>query len=430
MSLKIKIVGVGDEELTRKIDIVNIREYIEERDSEEVEEMERQCEFGQQQHSHGHGHAQPSLITHLLGDPFARIRHFPTRIMMVAESGGEIVGVIRGGIKTVSKGNKVGNDLPVYVNLAYILGLRVSPIHRQKGIATKLIKKLEEWCKGKGAEYVYMMTDCANEASIKLFTYKFNYTKFCSPTVLVQPVHAHRKPVNSGTAIVRIPRLLAESLYRRIFAKSELFPKDIDSILSSKLHLGTFLGMPKKYLQKWDPQKKLLPPCFAIMSVWNTKEVYQLQLKGVSKLTKACCLGSRVLDAHMPWLKVPSIPNMFKPFGFYFLYGLHMEGKGSLGLMKSLCNFAHNMARDDVACAAVVAEVAQWDPVSEAIPHWKRFSWSEDLWCMKKLIKKVPEKQGGDVDVDVDVDVDDSKPLDWVTSASSSSMLFVDPRDF
>ncbi|XP_021717118.1 probable N-acetyltransferase HLS1 [Chenopodium quinoa] len=390
---------------------VKIREFDQEIENEKVEDLERQCEFGGQQQG------QPSLITHLLGDPFGRIRHFPTRIMMVADYGGDIVGVIRGGIKPVTRGKKVVDDdnLPVYVKLAYILGLRVSPMHRKKGIASKLIKKLEEWCKEKGAEYVYMMTDCANEASINLFTYKFNYSKFCNPTVLVQPVHAHQKPVTSSLAIVQVPPLVAASMYRKIFSNSEFFPKDIESVLSSKLHLGTFIGMPKRYLQKWDPQKKL-PPCFAIMSVWNTKEVYQLQLKGVSKLTKACCLGSRVLDAHMPWLRVPSIPNMFRPFGFYFLYGLHMEGKGSLKLMKSLCNFAHNMARDDVACAAVVAEVAQWDPVSEAIPHWKRFSWSEDLWCMKKL----PNKEGGN----------NSQPLDWVTSPSSASTLFVDPRDF
>lgn len=56
--------------------VVVIREYDENRDKEDVEKMEMQCEFGQQQ-------GKPSLITHLLGDPLARIRHFPTRIMMV-----------------------------------------------------------------------------------------------------------------------------------------------------------------------------------------------------------------------------------------------------------------------------------------------------------------------------------------------------------
>lgn len=45
--------------------------------------------------------------------------------MQVAEYGeAEIVGVIRGCVKTVTRGNSV------YVKLAYILGLRVSPTHR------------------------------------------------------------------------------------------------------------------------------------------------------------------------------------------------------------------------------------------------------------------------------------------------------------
>jgi hypothetical protein len=65
----------------------------------------------------------------------------------VAEIGEEIVGMIRGCIKTVTCGKKlsrtvknnysynvINNDLskpvPVYTKVAYILGLRVSPSHR------------------------------------------------------------------------------------------------------------------------------------------------------------------------------------------------------------------------------------------------------------------------------------------------------------
>ncbi|KAL9231960.1 hypothetical protein vseg_007118 [Gypsophila vaccaria] len=387
-------------------EVLYVREY-DENDKEKVDEMEKLIEFGEQ-------NGKPSLVTHHLGDPLARIRHFPTHIMMVGEYEGKIVGVIRCGIKIVTRGKKDA-DPTIYVKLAYILGLRVSPMHRQKGVATKLVRRIEEWCKEKGAEYVYMMTDCANEPSINLFTRKFDYVKVCTPTVLGQPVHAHRKPIPSSVAIIRVSPRLAESIYRRIFRDSEFFPKDIGSILSSKLNLGTFIAVPKIHLPNWDPKTEL-PPCFAITSVWNTKEVYQLQLKGVAKLTRAFCVGTRVLDAHMPWLRMPSIPNVFNPFGFYFLYGLHVEGKGSLSLMKSLCNYAHNMARKDVACGAVVAEVARWDPVCEAIPHWRKFSWNEDLWCMKKL----STNESGPA----------SKPLDWISSRSSLPIIFVDPRDF
>lgn len=290
---------------------------------------------------------------------------------------------------------------------------------RRLGVGTKLVQKLEEWCKQMGAEYAYMATDCTNEPSINLFTKKFVYTKFRTPTMLVQPIHAHYKSIGwRSTAIVRIPPQLAETIYRRVFANSEFFPKDIDAILKSKLNLGTFMAVPKKSLPKWDPIESLLPPSFAILSVWNTKEVFKLQVKGVSTLTYACCVGSRVLDEWMPWLRLPSFPDVFRKFGVYFMYGLHMEGKQGSYLMKSLCNFAYNMGRDDGGCGAVVAEVGQRDPVREVIPHWRKFSVAEDVWCIKKLRDA---KQGEN---------ERCEPSDWINSRSSSSVIFVDPRDF
>lgn len=45
----------------------------------------------------------------------------------------EIVGIIRGCIKTVTRGNKGSTPCPVYVKIAYILGLRVSSQHRYVG---------------------------------------------------------------------------------------------------------------------------------------------------------------------------------------------------------------------------------------------------------------------------------------------------------
>lgn len=237
--------------------------------------------------------------------------------------------------------------------------------------------------------------------------------------MLVQPVHAHYKSLGSGISIIQLPRRLAESIYRRIFANSEFFPKDIDLILLSRLNLGTFIAVPKKFLPRWDPKTGILPPSFAILSVWNTKEVFRLQLKGVSALKYACCVGSRLLDAWMPWLGLPSFPDVFRQFGLYFLFGLHMEGKHASRLMKSLCAFAHNMARDDGECGAVVAEVGPRDPVREAIPHWRKFSWAEDLWCIKKL-----------ADAKEDSSNDKFAPSDWTKSRpSSSSVIFVDPRD-
>ncbi|XP_027340464.1 probable N-acetyltransferase HLS1 [Abrus precatorius] len=356
--------------------------------------MERLCEVGQR--------GKSSLVVDLMGDPLCRIRHFPLHVMLVAEYGGQVVGVIRGCIKIVTRGNSV--DL----KLAYLLGLRVSPPHRRLGIGTKLIEHLEEWCKQKGANYAYMATECTNEASINLFTKKCGYSRAKSLNMLVQPVHAHYKPMSSGIAVVGLPPRLAGTMYKHMFVNSEFFPKDIELILSNKLNLGTFMAIPKKYLPKWDPKRGIIPPSLAILSVWNTKHVFKLEVKGVSPLARAGCLVTRLLDQLMPCLRLPSFPDVFRPFGLYFLYGLHMKGKSGAGLMRALCGFVHNMARDDAGCGAIVAEVAQLDPVRDTVPHWTQFSWAQDIWCVKNLHKSAPSH----------------------CFFSSSPVIFVDPRDF
>uniref|UniRef100_A0A2P2P963 Uncharacterized protein n=1 Tax=Rhizophora mucronata TaxID=61149 RepID=A0A2P2P963_RHIMU len=232
--------------------------------------------------------------------------------------------------------------------------------------------------------------------------------------MLVQPVHAHYKPLDSGTAIIQLTPRLASTVYHQVFANAELFPEDIDTILCSELNLGTFMAVPKETLSEWDPTTRILPSDFAILSVWNTKEVFRLQVKGVSKLTHACCMATRSLDACMPWLRLPSFPDVFRQFGCYVLYGLHMEGKIATRLLKALCAFAHNMARDDDGCGVLVAEVGPRDPIRDWIPHWRKLSWAEDLWFIKKLTDK-------------EEDIGES---DWLNSQDSSSVIFVDPRDF
>ncbi|KAL2479021.1 putative N-acetyltransferase HLS1 [Forsythia ovata] len=387
---------------------VVVREYDEGRDMMAVAELERRCEVGQR--------GKPALVTDLMGDPIGRLRNFASHVMLVAEygNGKEIVGTIRGCVKTVTIAKRSSNEFPVYVKLAYVLGLRVSSSHRRLGIGTKLVQQLEVWCRQNGAEYAYMATDGSNQPSLNLFTLKCNYVKFRNPTVLVQPVHLHYKPLGSGIAIIRVSPQLSESIYRRIFSHSEFFPKDIDRVLNNKLTLGTFMALTKKSLKNWNPRTGDLPTSFAMLSIWNTKEVYKLQVKGVSGLMYAACLGSRVIDALMPWLKFPSVPNIFKNFGFYFLYGLHMEGKDGSILMKSLCAFAHNMARNDKDCRVLVAEVGQMDPVREAIPHWTKFSWDQDIWCIKNLRAGEENRNSQEY---------------WIKSQISPSVIFVDPRD-
>ncbi|KAL0725906.1 hypothetical protein Bca4012_040505 [Brassica carinata] len=381
--------------------VVVVREYDEETDKRDVEEMEGECdETG--------AHGKPVMVSDLLGDPVRRVRHFPCHTMLVAEygEGRKMVGVVRGCVKTVTRGDST------YVKLAYVLGLRVSPFHRNIGIGTKLVQTLEEWFKQQGATYAYMATDCTNESSINLFTNKCSYVKFRTPTMLVQPVHAHSKPIGSDIKIHRLTTKTAESIYTRLFKDSEFFPRDIDAILNSRNSLGTFIAFLKeKHGHESNRLDRDFPKDFAILSVWSTKDVFRLQMKGVSRLTHACCSGSRFLDSCMPWMKLPSFPNVFDKFWVYFMYGMHMEGRDGPRLMKSLCSFVHNMGRHDGGCGAVATEISPSDPVASAVPHWKRLSWAQDLWCLKKLS-------------------DEPEMSDWSSSrTSSSSVIFVDPRD-
>ncbi|EOA34550.1 hypothetical protein CARUB_v10022096mg [Capsella rubella] len=384
--------------------VVVVREYEEERDKHDVEEMERKCE-----ETGNHQHGKPVMVSDLLGDPVCRVRHFPSHTMLVAEYGEgrkKVVGVVRGCVKTVTRGG--GN--PIFVKLACVLGLRVSPSHRNLGIGTKLVRALEEWFKQQGATYAYMATDYTNEPSINLFTKKCSYVKFRTPTMLVQPVHAHSKPIGSDISILELTPQTAESIYTRIFKDSEFFPRDIDAILTSRNSLGTFIAVLN---ENHGPKSNLddLSANFAILSVWSTKDVFRLQMKGVSWLTHAFCSGSRLLDSCMPWMKLPSFPNVFDKFWVYFMYGMHMEGKDGPRLMKSLCSFVHNIGRYDGGCGALAAELSPSDAVALVVPHWKRLSWAQDLWCLKKLS-------------------DEPEQSDWTRSrSSSSSVIFVDPRD-
>lgn len=56
--------------------VVVVREYDEETDKRDVEEMERECdETGP--------HGKPVMVSDLLGDPVRRVRHFPCHTMLV-----------------------------------------------------------------------------------------------------------------------------------------------------------------------------------------------------------------------------------------------------------------------------------------------------------------------------------------------------------
>ncbi|GMH24052.1 hypothetical protein Nepgr_025895 [Nepenthes gracilis] len=415
---------------------VLVREFEPEKDGKVVDEVERRCEAGQS--------GKLSLITDLLGDPICRIRHSPAFLMLVAEmvegdnddeehgtreEKREIVGMIRGCIKTVTCGKKLarsgknGHDhlakpVPVFTKLAYILGLRVSPSHRRMGIGLKLVTKMEEWFRENGAQYSYLATGNDNHASVKLFTDKCGYSKLCTLSILVQPVFAHRVRVSARVAVIRLTPSAAEALYRRRFSTTEFFPRDIDSILNNRLNLGTFLAVPcggAYYSESWPGEDEFLsnpPESWAVLSVWNCKDVWKLEVRGASPVRRGLAKVSRFMDRAFPWLRIPSVPDVFGPFGLHFLYGLGGEGPQAVKLMRALCGSAHNVAKQH-GCGVLATEVSSREPLRLGIPHWERLSCAADLWCMKRLGE---DYSGGLLG-------------DWTKSPPATS-IFVDPREF
>ncbi|KAF5769637.1 putative transcription regulator GNAT family [Helianthus annuus] len=403
--------------------VVVIREFNPKTDRERVEQVERSCEVGPS--------GEYSLHADLLGDPVCRVRNSPAYLMLVAEmvviADGEetrdIVGMIRGCIKTVTCGRKLSRKTnhppeprPVFTKLAYILGLRVSPTHRRMKIGLKLVCRMEDWFRDKGAEYSYIATDATNKPSVNLFTGKCGYSKFRNPSVLVHPVFAHRLHINQQVTIIKLSCTDAEVIYRHTFSTTEFFPRDIDSVLKNNLNLGTFLAIPKDctHAVSWVGSEWFLsypPDSWAIMSVWNCNDVFKLEVKGASWLKKGFVKTTRVLDQVFPFLNLPSLPQIFNPFGLHLLYGLGGVGPAYLKLARALFGYAHNLAKKR-KCGVVATEVSSEDPLKSAIPHWKVLSFN-DLWCIKRLDEDYSEGYIGD----------------WRKSQPDIS-FFLDPREF
>ncbi|CAM0946472.1 unnamed protein product [Alopecurus aequalis] len=405
---------------------IRVREFDMERDLPAVEDLERRCQVGLSGDQAGSDEASTvdadddgakrwtrkkkkakkqgmSLYVEQIGDPFARVRHSPDYVILVAEhgeEGGEVVGVIKACVRTVSRGMKKR-----FAKMGCLLGLRVSPSHRRLGIATELVRRAEAWCEARGAAHATMATTASNSASLALFTGRFGYAPFRRPVFLGQPVHRHRARVPSAHRVLQLPPPLAVAAYASLLLPAEFVPTDLPTLLAHKLTLGTYLAVERGA----DPS---LPPSFALLSVWDATRSLRLRVGGAAPLLRASLAAARALDRHAPWLHVPSLPDVFRPFGTYLLYGLRMSGPEGPALLRSLCRHAHNVARNNPACAVVAADLGPGDPAAAAVPHWPSFSCDEDVWCVKKL-----GNAAGDDDED------------W-TTAPRADILFVDPREF
>ncbi|KAF3946762.1 hypothetical protein CMV_027006 [Castanea mollissima] len=377
-----------------------IRSYEGQSDRTQVEDLERRCEVGPGD--------RVFLFTDTMGDPICRIRNSPMYKMLVAELDKELVGVIQGSIKVV----RVHMHPKDLARVGYILGLRVAPLHRRKGIGSSLVRRLEEWFIANDVDYAYMATEKDNEASVKLFVNKFGYIRFRTPAILVNPVNINRSfHISSNVQIVKLKREQAEFLYRKFMSSIEFFPHDIDNILENHLSLGTWVAFPRG--ESFGLDGRQVPSSWAMLSVWNSGELFKLRL---GKAPLSCLIytkSSRLIDKYFPCLKLPSLPDFFHPFGFYFMYGVHQEGPLSGKLVRSLCQFVHNMAKNKSKdCKVIVTEVGGKDTLlRHHIPHWKLLSCPEDLWCIKAL--KSEERNS----------------LQELTKTPPTRALFVDPRE-
>jgi hypothetical protein len=287
------------------------------------------------------------------------------------------------------------------------------------GIALKLAESMEEWCRSQNADYVYMATVKDNEASLKLFTERLEYVHFRSPAIFVQPVHVHERHISSRVQLTKITPEQATALYRATMGTAEFFPKDIDAVLRNKLCEGTWIatwradnlaeGLGKAVAERdWARGAS-----WAMLSVWRSNDLFRCEYKNASWLKRTGAALSRWLDFCLPGCRVPSVPNFFDPFGVHFMFGLHSQGARGPELLHSLCWHAHNLARTN-DCKAIMSEVAPSDPAFHSIPHWKKLSSSDDMWCIKSL--RSPHS------------LPNFDDFDWC-QAPPKPVLFVDPRE-
>jgi hypothetical protein len=277
------------------------------------------------------------------------------------------------------------------------------------GIALRLVEQLEEWLETMGAEYAYMATDKCNAASLQLFTGRCGYSKFRTPSVLVHPVHSHR--LRASVVVTLLGARDAERLYRARFANAvEFFPEDIGAVLAHPLSRGTFLATVGEEGYEWRGAEEFLaspPESWAVASAWDCGGVFRLEVRGAPRLLRGAAAATRALDRAARWMRLPSVPDLFRPFAAWFVYGLGGDGPRAAAAAEAVFVAAVNAARG--RAAAVAVEVAACDPLRRRIPHWRRLSCAEDLWCMKRL----GGRAGG---------------WDWSRSAPGDS-IFVDPRE-
>ncbi|CAI8610746.1 unnamed protein product [Vicia faba] len=395
---------------------VVIREFDEDRDVKVVGKLERNCEIGTTKKGF-------SIFTNMITDPLSRIRFYPIRIMLVAElvECRELVGVVRGCIKSVQTSS--GS----LFKMGCMLGLRVSPASRRKGVGLKLVTSIEEWMLRNGADYAFLATEKNNTASKNLFTNKCNYVNLSSLIIFLHPItfpitnHISSKNIK----IEKINIDQAISIYTRILKTKDLYPLDMDIILKEKLSLGTWVSYYKDQDFKLHnstedilTDKITTNSSWIIFSLWNTCEtddnnnsnnkVRDVKTKLSQPLRFLHATLNHAKDKICPCLRMLRNESiMCNSFGFLFLYGLHGEGDNLEGLMESVWRFTSSIGEKLKECRVVITELGFDDPLVNHVPQIDSMTCVDDMWYAKRLgnhgddeVVEVMKKQLGNVFVD------------------------------
>nr|KYP57887.1 hypothetical protein KK1_004169 [Cajanus cajan] len=335
--------------------------------------------------------------------------------MLVAEllESRELVGVVRGCIKSMRTPSES------LLKIGCILGLRVSPTHRRKGVGLKLVTSVEEWMLRNGAEYACLATEKNNDASRNLFTNKCKYVSLSSLVIFLHPISFPSKHISKDIKIEKVNMDQAISLYRRTLMAKELYPLDMDAILKENLSLGTWVSYYKD--EGWlnlqvesheDLITNEITSSWIIFSIWNTCEAYKLQLKKSQPLRFLHTTLNHARDKIFPCLRMSVSDSFCRPFGFLFLYGLHGEGENLGELMESIWRFTSRLGESLRDCRVVITELGFGDPLVNHVPQTASMSCIDDIWFTKRLSSNSDEKD------------------DELLMKRQIGNVFVDPRDF
>nr|CAD1837831.1 unnamed protein product [Ananas comosus var. bracteatus] len=293
----------------------------------------------------------------------------------------------------------------------------------------KLVRKMEEWFGEEGAEYAHMATEKDNAASIELFTGRCGYTKFRTPSILVHPVFAHRLRIPRRVSIVRLHARDAEALYGSASPPRSSSPRrrrhPRQPALARHLRRGGRRGggggaRVRVPVEGGGGVRGGAPGSWAVASVWDCGGVFRLEVRG----RRGCGgggggqqgggQGGAVAGGAGGARRLPALRGLVR------LRARRRRprraGRGGGALPPRAQHGAGPRRRRRHRGRRVRAP-------ARAIPHWRRLSCAEDLWCAKRL-SQVP-----DDDDDDDEDEEEEELGDWTKSAPAPS-IFVDPREY